>query len=279
MTDQPRDPQQPYGKDPSAQNPGDPQGRPDQRPQPRYGQYASPDQSAGRSDQAGQPQYGQYAPPPYGQSGAYGQQAPGPYGQPPQQGQPYGQPGPYQQPYGQSGPYQQSYGQPGYGMHPGMQQGMPGQPAGPVQRPQSIDRSYWLILAAGAIFGILNLVDVFRPNMGMTEQDVEMANDMLGDNAMTLDFEAMLPTMRITAVVFTLVFVGVYLLIARGIRNGSNAARIIGTVLAVLSVFMIFGWGFLYVVPGIVGIVFAYLHPSSEYMRARAWEKASGYRR
>ena len=251
MTDQPRDPQQPYGQNPyGSQDPNPPrpeQDQPGPPAQPRYGQYAPGPDPAAPAGQPGQPQYGQYAPPQYGQ--------PGPSGQPQQQG----------------------YGQPGYGQQfGGMQPGMPG---GPVQRPQTIDRSYWLILAAGAIFGIINLISAFLPNLGMSQQQVDLLEQQFSDAGMPISVQELLPLVRTTTIVTTLLLVGVYILIARGIRNGSNVARIFGTIFAVISVFSIFGLGFLYVVPGIVGIVFAYLRPSSEYMRARAWEKASGIRR
>lgn len=251
MTDQPRDPQQPYGQNPyGSQDPNPPrpeQDQPGPPAQPRYGQYAPGPDPAAPAGQPGQPQYGQYAPPQYGQ--------PGPAGQPQQQG----------------------YGQPGYGQQfGGMQPGMPG---GPVQRPQTIDRSYWLILAAGAIFGIINLISAFLPNLGMSQQQVDLLEQLFSDAGMPISVQELLPLVRTTTIVTTLLLVGVYILIARGIRNGSNVARIFGTIFAVISVFSIFGLGFLYVVPGIVGIVFAYLRPSSEYMRARSWEKASGVRR
>ena len=251
MTDQPRDPQQPYGQNPyGSQDPNPPrpeQDQPGPPAQPRYGQYAPGPDPAAPAGQPGQPQYGQYAPPQYGQ--------PGPAGQPQQQG----------------------YGQPGYGQQFGGFQ--PGAPAGPVQRPQTIDRSYWLILAAGAIFGIINLISAFLPNLGMSQQQMDLLEQQFSDAGMPISVQELLPLVQTTTIVMTLILVGVYVLIARGIRNGSNVARIFGTIFAAISVFSIFGLGFLYVVPGIVGIVFAYLRPSSEYMRARAWEKASGIRR
>lgn len=277
MTDQPRDPQRPYGQNPYGEQ--NPNTGSDQPAQPRYGQYApNHDPSAPSGQPQGQPQYGQYAPPQYGQPGQPSQQAPSPYGAPPQQGygQPYGQQPQqgYGQPYGQ--PYPQ-YGQPGYGQQFGGVQ--PGAPAGPVQRPQTIDRSYWLILAAGAIFGIINLISAFLPNLGMSQQQMDLLEQQFSDAGMPISVQELLPLVQTTTIVMTLILVGVYVLIARGIRNGSSVARIFGTIFAAISVFSIFGLGFFYVVPGIVGIVFAYLRPSSEYMRARAWEKASGIRR
>lgn len=236
MTDQPRDPQRPYGQNPYGEQ--DPNTGSDQPAQPRYGQDApNHDPSAPSGQPQGQPQYGQYAPP--------------------------------------------QYGQPGYGQQFGGFQ--PGAPAGPVQRPQTIDRSSWLILAAGAIFGIINLISAFLPNLGMSQQQMDLLEHLLeqqfSDAGMPISVQELLPLVQTTTIVMTLILVGVYVLIARGIRNGSNVARIFGTIFAAISVFSIFGLGFLYVVPGIVGIVFAYLRPSSEYMRARAWEKASGIRR
>ncbi|PFG37628.1 hypothetical protein ATL41_2395 [Flavimobilis soli] len=96
---------------------------PDERPAPRYGQYAPPPPAATAA-----PRYGQTPPPgtPPAQPG-YGQPQ---YGQP-GYGQPqYGQPGYGQPQYGQPGYGQPQYGQPGYGQP---QYGQPqyGQPGGP----------------------------------------------------------------------------------------------------------------------------------------------------
>ncbi|WP_413544050.1 hypothetical protein [Citricoccus nitrophenolicus] len=180
-----------------------------------------------------------------------GQQGQSPYGQPPQ-----GQPQPGQQPYG----------------HPS--QGAQ-QPFGPIEKPQTIDRSYWLIIAAGVAFLITELISLLSPNLGLTPEMMDAYREQMDAAGVSgVDLESMLPAVRVVSVVFTAILAGLYWLIATGIRRGSNLARIFGTILAVLSLLAAFGPGFVYVALGVAGLVFAYLKPSSEYLRAKAWEKA-----
>jgi lysylphosphatidylglycerol synthetase-like protein (DUF2156 family) len=187
---------------------------------------------------------------------------------PPQQGQP-GQPGqlPYGQPYGQPGqsPYpQQPYGYPAQGQ----------QPMGPVQKPKEIDRSYWLILAAGLAFLIIELLAAFSPTMGLTPEMMDELESQLAAAGLTVDVAELLESTRVMAIVFTVIIAGLYWLIATGIRKGSNVARIFGTIFAVMSLPAAFGLGVIYVALGVAGIVFAYLRPSNEYFRGKAWERA-----
>jgi hypothetical protein len=263
------------------QNPEKPQ---DDRPQ--YGIRLTPEQQAEHQARLNQAQQAnqQPGPSPYGQppSGQPGQQPSGqsPYGQ-----SPYGQPG--QQAYGQS-PYGQSpygqppYGQPGqepYGQAPYGQQpiGYPvpaPQQLGPIDKPREIDRSYWLIIAAGVAFLVIELLSVFAPNMGLTPEMMNQFQDQFDAAGVPMDMQSFLDSLRIFAIVFTVILAGLYWLIAWGIRRGSNVARIFGTIFAVLSLTSMFGLGAIYVALGVAGIVFAYLRPSGEYFRAKAWERA-----
>lgn len=263
--------------DPNAQRTGD---GPDDRPQ--YGIRLTPEEQAehqARLDQARQareaqqaqqwqrPQYGQ---PPQGQQ----PQDQSPYGQPPQGGQhsPYGQP-PQYSPYGQP-PQPGLYQQLGQTAHPGHPGQLGQQPFGPIERPKTIDRSYWFILAAGLAFILIEAVSLFSPTMGLTPEMMEAYRQQFDNTGVGLDFDAMLPTVRVVAAVFTAILAALYWVIATGIRRGSNTARIFGTILAAMSLLSAFGFGLIYVGLGVAGIVFAYLKPSSEYLRAKAWEKA-----
>ncbi|MEV4900368.1 hypothetical protein AB0K08_03380 [Citricoccus sp. NPDC055426] len=252
----------------SDQHPDQPGQGPDDRPQ--YGIRLTPEQQAehqARLEQVRQEreaQQGQQGSSPYGQPSPYGH--PSPYGQAPQapQGQspsgqsPYGQP-PSQQYQGQQYPDQQ---------HPGQQ------PFGPIERPQSIIRSYWLIIAAGIAFLIVEMINLLSPSMGLTPEMMDLYREQMEASGVTVDLESLMPTVRVVAAVFTAILVGLYWLIATGIRRGSNLARIFGTILAAMSLLGVFGPGFIYVILGVAGIVYAYLTPSSEYLRAKAWEKA-----
>ncbi|GAA3703254.1 hypothetical protein GCM10022377_16080 [Zhihengliuella alba] len=252
------------------------------------GGQGSPDPQGGARDQngprGGQQNPGQYPPPPppaygqpghSGQQGGYGQPTPGqpPYGQQGtgQQGG-YGQPTPGQAPYGQQGyghqgpgqPY--GYPQPGFGMQP---------PQAPSEPPKEIKTSFGLILAAGVLSLISGIMLLILPNRVLASQmdDVISQDPMLAEQMQLagLDMDALLTMVKTTGFVFILIGVAIYALIAFFIRKGSNGARITGTVLAGLSLLNLFSADLLSIaitLLGIAGIVFAWLRPSSEYIRA-----------
>jgi hypothetical protein len=256
MTEQNR-PDQPDRPDSGQPQPGQP-GQPleDAAGQPRYGVRLTPEQLAAHQDQqqspGGQPN----------QSDQPGYPAPA-YGQPGQPtSSPYGQPTP--SPYGQQPFPQQPYGYPAQAQ----------QPMGPVQKPKEIDRSYWLILAAGLAFLVIELLAVFTPNMGLTPEMIADLESQFAAAGMTINVTEILESMRVMAIIFTVIIAGLYWLIAAGIRKGSNVARIFGTIVAAMSLLSAFGLGIVYVALGVAGIVFAYLRPSNEYFRGKAWEKA-----
>lgn len=229
----------------SDQHPEQPGQGPDDRPQ--YGIRLTPEQQAehqARLDQARRARDAQQ-----GQQSQQGQRAQSPYGHP----SPYGQP-----------PSQQYPGQ----QHPDQQ------PFGPIETPRSIIRSYWLIIAAGIAFLIVEMINLLSPTMGLTPEMMDLYREQMEASGVDVDLESLLPTVRVVAAVFTAILVGLYWLIATGIRRGSNLARIFGTILAAMSLLGAFGPGFTYVILGVAGIVYAYLTPSSEYLRAKAWEKA-----
>jgi hypothetical protein len=278
MTEQNR-PDQPGSGEPQQgqPQPGQPQpGQPleDAAGQPRYGVRLTPEQLAQHQAQqpspGAQPNLGQ--PGQQGQPGQPGYPAPA-YGQPP-----YGQPvQPTSNPYGQSPYGQVPYGQPGQPAYPQQPYGYPvqgQQQMGPVQKPKEIDRSYWLILAAGLAFLIIELLAAFSPTMGLTPQMIDELESQFQAAGMTVDVNELMDSVRVMAIVFTVLIAGLYWLIATGIRKGSNVARIFGTIFAAMSLLSAFGLGIVYVALGVVGIVFAYLRPSNEYFRGKAWEKA-----
>lgn len=244
----------------SDQHPEQPGQGPDDRPQ--YGIRLTPEQQAEHQARLEQARQAREA-----QQGQQGQQGPSPYGHP----SPYGQAP--QAPQGQSPSGPSPYGQPPSQQYPGQQH--PGQqPFGPIERPRSIIRSYWLIIAAGIAFLIVEMINLLSPTMGLTPEMMDLYREQMEAAGVGMDLESLLPTVRVVAAVFTAILVGLYWLIATGIRRGSNLARIFGTILAAMSLLGAFGPGFTYVILGVAGIVYAYLTPSSEYLRAKAWEKA-----
>ncbi|HRO31668.1 hypothetical protein [Citricoccus sp.] len=268
MTEQNR-PDQPDSGEPQ---PGQPHPGQPQPGQPQPGQPGQP-----LEDAAGQPRYGVRLTPEQLAQHQAQQPSPGAQpGQPDQPGQPgYPSPAYGQPPYGQPG--QPPYGQPGQPAYPQQPYGYPvqgQQPMGPVQRPKEIDRSYWLILAAGLAFLVIELFAAFSPSMGLTPEMVEELESQFRAAGMTVDVNELMDSVRVMAIVFTVLIAGLYWLIATGIRKGSNVARIFGTIFAAMSLLSAFGLGIVYVALGVAGIVFAYLRPSNEYFRGKAWEKA-----
>lgn len=228
----------------------------------------------------------------------YGQN---PYGQDPYGG-PQGQPGaPGQQPQQWQQPQQGAYppppsgpgwnGQVGQQWGPQQQWGQPGQQwGGPVQepvRPTSITVAFWLIIAAAVVMVGSTLAGAFALTTpegkaiveDVTRQQVE-ASGLTGTEAEQM-MQTTVDMMPGGMTVFALVALALYLLVAFKIRSGSRPARIVGTVLAALSVLMMLtsllggmpGLEIVWVLLGAGGIVMAYRPDATEYMRQRAWAR------
>ncbi|MFJ5861053.1 hypothetical protein ACIQCM_06500 [Pseudarthrobacter sp. NPDC092439] len=236
---------------------------------PRYGENAP---------QYGQnaPQYGQN-PPQYGQNAPqYGQNpppAPG-YGQQPGGQAPYGQNSPQygQAPYGQSPYGQQPYGQSPYAQYPSEQPNG----GGKGQAPQLVNVSFWLLIASGAIFLISLLTGLGDLDNPMFREEFERQLEGSGNAVSYDDIKGLIAG---TMVVFGIIGVVLYLLVAVFVRKGKNWARILGTVFAALSVFGLFGpptIATLGTVLGIVAIVLLYLPATAPYFRQQPFANPYG---
>src|SRR6478736_4423882 len=212
--------------------------------QPRYGQNA--------------PQYGQNAP-------QYGQNQPQ-YGSQPPAAPQYGQNAPqYGSPYGQNAPqYGQSpYGQSPYGQYPSEQP----QPAGSNGIPQLVNISFWLLIASAVIFVVSVLAGLTQLDDPQFRQAFEQQVKASGAAVTYDDIKSVIAG---TLVVFAIIGVALYLLVAFFVRKGKNWARILGTVFAALSVLGLFGvptFGTLGTVLGIAAIVLLYLPAAAPYFR------------
>lgn len=240
-------------------------------------------------------EYGQnpYGQAPYGQDGHGAPQGqPGGHGQQPQQWQ-QPQQGAYPPPQGGQG--WDGQGQPQQWGAPQQQwQGQPGQPwqgmqwGGPMRepvRPRSIMVSFWLIISAAIVMVGSTLMGAFALTTpegkalveDVARQQVE-ASGVTGAEAEQM-MQMTLGIMPGFMTALALVALALYLLVAFKIRSGSRAARIVGTVLAVLSVLMMLtsllggmpGLEIVWVLLGVAGIVMAYRPDATEYMRQRAW--------
>jgi hypothetical protein len=262
--------------------PGDGEGRPNGQEQPRYGQNV-PQYGQNAPQQPGfdQPQYGQNAPQ-YGQGQPqYGQNAPQ-YGQ-----QPYGQ-----QPYGQGqqgqSPYGQQYGQQPYGYQnavPG-QYGYPGgqAPTGAKPtRPREVIIAFWLIIAAAAMTAIEMLTELSNLDgtMAAVLKDPSVLGEQGGQFSDAELSQMMSGTAGVIIVITAVIAVGLYLLVAFGVKAGKNWARITGTVFAALSLLGLFNvwFGTLAVLLGIAAIVLLFLPASNQFFQATKAHKYGIYGR
>jgi hypothetical protein len=242
MSNPPAQPSPPNGSEPGGEStPGYGQNA------PQYGQNA--------------PQYGQNAPQ-YGQNAPqYGQNAPQ-YGQnAPQSGQPtppsYGQQGTNAPQYGQS-----PYGQSPYAQYPS------GQPQAPGPVPQLVNTSFWLIVAAGALWVISMLMSLGTLD---SPEVRDLFEKQMAASGASVDFESIKGFLIGTIVVFAVISAGLYALVAFNIRKGKNWARILGTVFAALSIFNIvpLSLATLAALVGIAAIVLLYLPTTSPYFQKR----------
>ncbi len=226
-----------------------------QPPAPRYGenspQFGQPTPPAPQYGQNA-PQYGQQTPP----APQYGQNAPQ-YGQnnPPQFGQPT--PPPYgQQPYGQS-PYAQ---------YPSEQP----QATGSNGVPQLVNISFWLLIASGVVFVISLLMGIGMLDDPQIRNAFDEAMRSSGGTGAEFAFDDFKGVLAGSLVVLAIIGAGLYALVALFVRKGKNWARILGTVFAALSVFLLFGvpgLGTLGTLAGIAAIVLLYLPASAPYFR------------
>ncbi|MDK1326780.1 hypothetical protein [Arthrobacter sp. zg-Y1143] len=201
-------------------------------------------------------------PPPAGAPGT-----PNPYGSP----QPGGGTRPEPQ-YGQyaSGPYGYQAAQPSGYAYPGGGMGKRA-PKGPA--PREVVIGSWLILAAGVLSLINNIITSFNLPSLLTPEEQQT----LTDSGMTpTSVNSFLVSFGI---VVALIGFGFYILIAVFVRRGKNWARILGTVFAAFALIGIITMAATYFTSplgllsllssllGIAGIVMLYLTPSNPYFR------------
>lgn len=173
--------------------------------------------------------------------------------------------------YGQyaSGPYSYQAAQPSGYAYPG---GMGQRPAkGPA--PREVIIGSWLILAAGVLSLINNVLTSFSLPSLLTPEEQQTLTDSGMDPANVNSFLVGF------GIVIALIGFGFYILVAIFVRKGKNWARILGTVFAAFALIGIFTMlGSYFTSPaslislassllGIAGIVMLYLRPSNPYFR------------
>ncbi|WP_159707181.1 hypothetical protein [Arthrobacter sp. 18067] len=213
------------------------------------GDASQPEQPGG---QPAAPQYGQQSP----AAPQYGQQSPAA----PQ----YGQQSPAAPQYGQpAAPYGQAPGAPQYGQDTNW----PSQQPGPTTVPQMVNIAFWLIVGAGAIWLISILIAMAALNDPTMRSMVE--DQMAAGGAADVRFEDVQGFIVGVMVVLGIIGAGLYALVAINVRKGRNWARILGTILAALSIFALvpLSLATLSALLGIAAIVLLYLPASAPYFR------------
>ncbi|QTF72510.1 hypothetical protein [Arthrobacter woluwensis] len=209
-------------------------------------------QQPGQNQPSSAPQYGANpSAPQYGAPQTEASQTGAPqYGAPPAYGS---QPGP-------AGP-----GYPGAPQWPGESPYSGGQTS--VARPQKVEISFWLIIAAG----VLNLIGAILGAMFISDtaqyRDLVRQMEQSGGSA-----DSLRSMVTLMAIVFGVVQLALYLLVAFFVRKGANWARILGTVFAALSLMGLFGGNvvnIIVVVMGVAAIVLLYLKDTSPYFAKR----------
>ena len=233
-----------------------------------------------------------------------------PYGANPYGTNPYGV-APQGPTSGSPGPAGASpYGQNPYGTPPATPSGAPGQAGmpqapsphgpggwqspGPVAlppRPRSLTAAFWLIVSGGLLLLATTLLAAFaitRPEgRAAIQQELDRSIEQMklpADQAeqMRAMMDGMLPSLATTAAVIGVLAFLIYLWVAFAIRGGSRTARVVGTVLAVLSVLMLVSTVVMggvspldlaWVGLGVAGIVLAHRPDATEYMRLKAWQR------
>jgi hypothetical protein len=240
MSTPPHPPSTP-GENPTPEEPKYGQQTPQQPYAPPYGQQT--------------PQYGQPSAPQYGQqSPQYGQQAPQ-YGQ---QAPQYGQQTPQ---YGQ--PSAPQYGQGGPVTWPSQQ------PAASSRVPQLVNISFWLMIAAGVLTLVGIPISIASLNSPAGKNMLAQALSARGTATSGMDINSVVGIIVTFVVIFSLIFAGLYALVAFNVRKGKNWARILGTVFAGISLLGLtqIGIGTITILLGIAAIVLLYLPASAPYFR------------
>ncbi|WP_347108326.1 hypothetical protein AAHB33_15820 [Paenarthrobacter sp. S56] len=233
---------------PSNQGDSTPEQQGSQPSAPQYGQNPAP--QYGQQSQPPAPQYGQQAP-------QYGQQAPQ-YGQ---QAPQYGQQAPQ---YGQQAP---QYGQqaPQYGQDTNW----PSQQPGPSRVPQLVNVSFWMILAAGVLTLIGIPLTIALLNSSEGQAMIQRALEGQGSKSAEISVSSIVGVAITFVVIVSLIMAGLYALVAFKVRQGKNWARILGTVLAAISLLGLsqIGVGTITILLGVAAIVLLYLPQSAPYFR------------
>ncbi|MFJ3958376.1 hypothetical protein [Arthrobacter sp. NPDC090010] len=242
MSSTPQEPGNP--QDPAQAEQGAPQQGAAQRPaeqpsagqQPAAPQYGAPPSAPGAPQYGAQPGYGQQAAPEAPQYGATGY-APPQYGQ----GTPAAPQWPSESPYAG--------------------------PSSAMPRPQKVEISFWLIVVAGVLNLVSGLIGAFT--ISSNSQFDAVVRQMQESGSSAPDADALRSMVVVMTLVFGVIQLALYLLVAFFVRKGANWARILGTVFAALSLINLASgvFGIIVTLMGVAAIVLLYLKDTSPYFK------------
>ncbi|MFP3467037.1 hypothetical protein [Leifsonia sp. SIMBA_070] len=150
--------------------------------------------------------------------------------------------------------------------------------AAPTEPPRNVNIAFWLFVA-GAVLSVISGIITIVSIQGQRAQFLDAVRNSKQSGSVDAQSvaDAVIAGATVWAIV-TLIFWAVTLvLFAFFMRRGANWARIVLTVLAVLSLLNIingFGTGFLEFALAVVGVVLIWLRSSTEYFAAVKASKA-----
>jgi hypothetical protein len=108
-------------------------------------------------------------------------------------------------------------------------------PAVPVNRPKSVDNA-WMLWMVGAAISLLSLIFIFTVDADAIADQARKTLEGQGKTPTQKEIDDAANIFKITGVIFSLIFIGLFVLFAYKMRAGRNWARITLTVLGALSV-------------------------------------------
>ena len=108
-------------------------------------------------------------------------------------------------------------------------------PAVPAERPKSVDNA-WMLWMIGAGISLLSLIFIFTVDADAITDQARKTLENQNKSFTQQDVDDAASLFKITGVIFSLIFIGLFVLFAYKMRAARNWARITLTVLGALSV-------------------------------------------
>jgi len=136
-----------------------------------------------------------------------------------------------------------------------------------------VNIAFWMILAAGVLTLIGIPISIATLNSSEGRAMIENAlTTSQGARSSGITASSVIGIAVTMVVIFSVIFAGLYALVAFKVRQGKNWARILGTVFAAVSLLGLaqLGIGTVTILLGVAAIVMLYLPGSSPYFQKRS---------